>query len=342
MSSTILVVGGAGYIGAHTCKVLWREGFKPVVLDDLSTGHRRFVRWGTFIKANINDSQAVARAIVQYGVSAVLHFAASASVGESVTEPEKYYLNNVAGTLSLLRGMREAGCDRLVFSSTCAVYGNAREVPIREDAPIAPVNPYGMSKAMNEQVLFDYRHAYGLKSICLRYFNASGADLDGDLGELRSPETHLIPRAMMALQGHITDFAVFGSNFETDDGTAVRDYIHVSDLADAHVAALRRLLEGHGGGIYNLGTGYGHSVRQILQKIETVTGERLPHARGARRKGDPAILIADSSLAKRELGFNPLRSDLGTIIESSWAWHMRAHPRQGPKLFGQEARAQSA
>ena len=342
MSSTILVIGGAGYIGAHTCKALWREGFKPVVFDDLSTGHRRFVRWGPFIQANINDSQAVARAIVHYRVSAVLHFAASACVGESVTEPEKYYLNNVAGTLSLLRGMRAAGCDRLVFSSTCAVYGNARKVPIREDAPLAPVNPYGASKAMNEQVLFDYRRAYGLKPICLRYFNASGADPDGDLGELRSPETHLIPRAMMALQGHITDFAVFGSNFETEDGTAVRDYIHVSDLADAHVAALRRLLEGHGGGIYNLGTGSGHSVRQILQKIEAVTGEHLPHVRGARRRGDPPILIADPSLARRELGFNPLRSDLETIIESSWAWHMRAHPRQRPKLFGQEARAQSA
>jgi UDP-glucose-4-epimerase GalE len=325
--SAVLVVGGAGYIGAHTCKALRQAGFTPVVYDNLSTGHAQFVKWGPLIRGDIRDARAVAEAIGAYHVAAVLHFAACAYVGESMLAPEKYYENNVAGTLSLLRGMREAGCARLVFSSTCAIYGQPDVMPIQETTAPKPVNPYGASKLMVERILADYRNAYGLKSICLRYFNACGADLEGELGELRDPETHLIPRAMMALQGHIDDFAVFGSDFDTPDGTAVRDYIHVADLAEAHVRATELLLAGHPGGAFNLGTGRGHSVKQVLDAIAIETGESLPAVQGLRRPGDPATLVADASLARRELGFSPSLSDLQTIVRTAWAWHQRTHPK---------------
>jgi UDP-arabinose 4-epimerase len=245
-----------------------------------------------------------------------------------VTDPAKYYDNNVTGTLSLLTGMREAACDALVFSSTCAVYGQPERVPIVEETPRDPVNPYGASKLMVERILADFRPAYGLRSIALRYFNACGADPDNEIGELRDPETHLIPRAMMALQGHISDFAVFGTDFETPDGTAIRDYVHVADLADAHVAALRQLLEGTPGGVFNLGTGRGYSVKEVLSTIERETGERLPDVAGPRRPGDPAALVADAARARDELGFDPVRSDLETIVRTAWAWHRRAHPRR--------------
>ena len=241
MTKAVLVAGGAGYVGAHTCKALARADFLPVVLDNLSTGHRDFVRWGPLVQADLHDTATIADTIRQHGCVAVLHFAAFALVGESVTDPAKYYDNNVTGTLSLLAGMRAAGCDALVFSSTCAIYGQPAQVPIVEDTRPDPINPYGASKLMVERILSDFRPAYGLRSIALRYFNACGADPDSEIGEMRDPETHLIPRAMMALQGHIADFAVFGSDFETPDGTPIRDYVHVADLADAHVAALRLL-----------------------------------------------------------------------------------------------------
>ena len=236
MTRSVLVAGGAGYVGAHTCKSLARAGFLPVVLDNLSTGHREFVRWGPLVQADLRDTATVADTIRRHACVAVLHFAAFAYVGESVSDPAKYYDNNVAGTLSLLAGMRTAGCDALVFSSTCAVYGQPAQVPIVEVTPPDPINPYGASKLMVERILSDFRPAYGLRSVALRYFNACGADPDNEIGELRDPETHLIPRAMMALQGHIDDFAVFGTDFDTPDGTAIRDYVHVADLADAHVA----------------------------------------------------------------------------------------------------------
>jgi UDP-glucose 4-epimerase/UDP-arabinose 4-epimerase len=245
-----------------------------------------------------------------------------------VTDPAKYYDNNVVGTLSLLAGMRAAGCDALVFSSTCAIYGQPAQVPIVEDTRPDPVNPYGASKLMVERILADFRPAYGLRSIALRYFNACGADPDNEIGELRDPETHLIPRAMMALQGHISDFAVFGADFETPDGTATRDYIHVADLADAHVAALGQLLAGSPGSAFNLGTGRGYSVMEVLHAIEREAGERLPTVTGPRRAGDPAVLIADPARARRELGFDPVRSDLETIVRTAWAWHRHAHPRR--------------
>jgi UDP-glucose 4-epimerase len=263
-----------------------------------------------------------------------MHFAAVSLVGESVADPQKYYLNNVAGTLSLLDAMRDAGCGRLVFSSSGAVYGNADSKALPESYPCAPINPYGASKFMIERILADYRSAYGLGSFCLRYFNASGADASAEIGELRDNETHLIPRAMMALQGHVTDFAVFGDDYDTPDGTAIRDYIHVSDLAAAHVLALKQLMQGHRGGAFNLGTGTGYSVRQILTAIAAETGREVPHLIKPRRTGDPAYLVADPSAARDTLRFTPAHSDLATVIRSAWAWHRKAHPSKTEGLSG--------
>ena len=325
--TSVLVTGGAGYVGAHSCKALSRAGYRPVVVDNLSTGHESFVRWGPLVRADIRDTDAIARALKAHEISAVLHFAASAYVGESVVEPQRYYENNVAGTLSILRAMLDAGCKRVVFSSSCAVYGEPAVNPITEDTPHKPVNPYGASKAMVERILDDFARAYGMGVVALRYFNACGADPEGEIGELRDPETHLIARAMMAIQGHISDFAVFGTDYATTDGTAIRDYVHVSDLADAHVTSVRRLLGGGVGGNFNLGTGHGYSVKRVLEAIAAATGERLPVREGARRPGDPPVLVADASLAKRELGFAPQLSDLETVVATAWAWHRRAHPR---------------
>lgn len=328
-SPAILVTGGAGYVGAHTCKALARAGYTPIVFDNLSTGHKSFVRWGPFVQGDIRDHTAVLDTIRAWNAQAVLHFAASACVGESVTDPKKYYENNVTGSLSLLRAMLDADCRKLVFSSTCAIYGEPRMLPINETAPPNPVNPYGASKFMVERILADYALAYPLQSIALRYFNASGADPEGEVGELRDPETHLIPRAMMAIQGHIADFAVFGTDYDTPDGTAIRDYIHVSDLADAHVLALQRLLAERPGGAFNLGTGHGYSVKQVLDTIAAETGVPLKAAPGARRQGDPPTLVADATFAQAELGFTPNLSSLTSIVKTAWAWHRRAHPKHG-------------
>ena len=327
-SRAILVTGGAGYIGAHCCKALSEAGHIPVSFDNLSTGHRDFVKWGPLVVGDVCDTQRVADAIVTHEVAAVMHFAAFSQVGESVGDPQKYYLNNLCGTLSLFKAMLEHGCTRLVFSSTGAVYGDAGCDPIAEGAAGATVNPYGTSKWMIERILGDYRSAYRLNSFCLRYFNACGADPSGTIGEFRDPETHLIPRAMMALQGHVGDFAIFGDDFDTPDGTAIRDYIHVADLAAAHVLALHALLNGAPGGSYNLGTGSGHSVRQVLTVIERETGLRMPLVTKARRAGDPPILVADPSAARLELGFVPTCSDIATIVKSAWAWHRSAHPKR--------------
>jgi UDP-arabinose 4-epimerase len=324
----VLVVGGAGYVGAHSCKSLSRAGFSPVVFDNLSTGHENFVQWGPLVRGDIGDAQAVLQAIQMHRVKAVLHFAASAYVGESVTDPQKYYENNVAGTLTLLNAMREADCRNLIFSSSCAVYGEPAQQPICETTPRNPVNPYGRSKLMVEMIAQDYERAYGLKSIILRYFNASGADPAGQLGELRDPETHLIPRAMMAIQGYLTDFSVFGCDYATHDGSPIRDYIHVSDIADAHVVALQRLLASGAGGAFNLGTGRGYSVKQVLDAIALETGEELKVVKGPRRSGDPSMLVADPSLAKRDLNFEPRLSDLKTVVATAWSWHRRAHPKR--------------
>lgn len=325
---SVLVVGGAGYVGAHTCKALAAAGYVPVTFDNLSTGHRDFVKWGPLIEGEIADTGALRQAMRSHQISAVLHFAAHAYIGESVHEPRKYYENNVSGSLSLLRAMSQAGIDKIVFSSTCAVYGQPSHVPVTEHAHPAPITPYGTSKLMVEQIMNDFRSAYGLNFIALRYFNASGADLDAEIGELRDPETHIIPRAMMALQGHLDDFQVFGTDFPTPDGTAIRDYIHVADLADAHVLALGTLLRGQQGGVFNLGAGTGYSVKEILDEIARHTGHPLAPPSGPQRKGDAAALYADALLAKSELGWQPRHSDLETIISSAWRWHQKAHPKR--------------
>jgi UDP-glucose-4-epimerase GalE len=321
----ILVTGGAGYIGSHCCRALDAAGYRPVTYDNLSTGHRSFVA-GELVVGDIADKATLARTFAEHNIVAVMHFAASSLVGESVADPQKYYINNLAGTLSLLETMRAAGCNRLVFSSTGAVYGNADSKALPENYPCAPINPYGASKWMIERMLADYRTAYGFGSFALRYFNAAGADPAGGIGEMREVETHLIPRAMMALQGHVPDFAVFGDDYDTPDGTAIRDYIHVTDLAAAHVLALKLLLDGHTGGAFNLGTGIGFSVREILAAIAAETGREVPHVVKPRRSGDPTYLVADASAAHDTLNFRPVHSDLATIIRTAWAWHKKAHP----------------
>ncbi|MEH6950104.1 UDP-glucose 4-epimerase GalE [Nitrobacter sp. NHB1] len=321
----ILVTGGAGYIGSHCCRALTAAGYEPIVYDNLSTGHRSFVS-GEMVVGDLIQKEKIVAALRKYNIAAVMHFAAASLVGESVADPQKYYVNNVVGTLSLLQAMRDAGCLRIVFSSTGAVYGDADSKALPENFPCNPINPYGASKWMIERILTDYRLAYGFGAFCLRYFNASGADPAGDIGECRSNETHLIPRAMMALQGYIDDFAIFGDDYDTPDKTAIRDYIHVCDLAAAHVAALKRLQEGHSGGSFNLGTGSGFSVREILATIKCVTGRDVPHSVKPRRPGDPTYLVADSSAAREILGFTPNYSELSTIVETAWTWHKKAHP----------------
>jgi len=322
---TILVTGGAGYIGSHCVRALTQAGYHPVIFDDFSTGHLSFVS-GSLVIGDLTDHAALKRAFTQYDIAAVMHFAASSLIGESVIDPQKYYVNNIAGTLALLETMREAGCSRLVFSSTGAVYGQADNRALTENHPCAPINPYGASKWMIERIIADYRAAYAFSGFCLRYFNASGADASGEIGEWRKNETHLIPRAMMALQGRIDDFAVFGDDYDTPDGTAIRDYIHVSDLANAHLKALELLLRGHAGGAFNLGTGTGYSVRDILDSIAAETGRTVPHQIKPRRPGDPAYLVADPTAAREILNFRPAHSDLATIIRTAWAWHQKIHP----------------
>lgn len=323
----VLVTGGAGYIGSHSCRALYEAGFMPVCFDNLSTGHREFAKWGPLVLGDIQDSQLVSETIKAHRAVAVMHFAAFSLVGEANSNPQKYYSNNVVGTLSLLRGMQNAGCSKFVFSSTGAVYGNASSEPIREDAPSDPLNTYGTTKWMIERILADYGRAYDLRSTCLRYFNASGADPSGEIGELHDPETHLIPRAIMAAQGLVKDFAVFGDDYNTPDGTAIRDYIHVKDLAQAHVLAIQALLGGSGGGTFNLGTGQGHSVKEILSAISKVTGHSVPHVLKPRRDGDPAILVADAGAVGRVLKFAPGFSSIESIISTAWAWHEKIRPR---------------
>ena len=311
------MTGGAGFIGSHTCKRLRADGFLPVAYDNLSTGNRRAVRWGPLVEADIADRAAVVEACERYRPEAAIHFAASAYVGESVADPEKYYRNNVSGTLSLLRGCREAGIESVVFSSSCAIYSEVRDAPVDEGAPPAPVSPYGRTKLIGEQILHDYADAYGMRYAALRYFNASGADPDGELGEWHDPETHLIPRALMAAAGRIERLEVYGDDYPTPDGTCVRDYIHVSDLAHAHVLAVRRLLGSSGDLRLNLGAGRGASVREVIDAIERVTGRKVPFAVKPRRPGDPPALFANISLARRTLDFAPELSDLDTIIRTA-------------------------
>lgn len=313
----ILVTGGAGYIGSHTAKLLAAKGFEPIVYDNLSTGNRSAVRWGPFVHGDILDTLHLGRTIGHYKPAAVIHFAASAYVGESVSDPAKYYRNNVAGTLALLDACRQAGLDKIIFSSSCATYGMPDSLPIAENTPQAPINPYGKTKLVAEYMLRDYASAFGFRHVTLRYFNACGADPDGELGEWHDPETHLIPRALMAAAGRIPYLEVFGDDYETEDGTCVRDYIHVTDLARAHVMAFGHLMAGGRNLAVNLGTGRGTSIKEILDVVNRVTGRAVPIRVHPRRDGDPAILCADPSLAGEVLGFAPHHSDLDTIVRTA-------------------------
>ena len=324
MAQTVLVTGGAGYIGSHACKALARAGHLPVVYDNLSRGHPEAVRWGPLVEGDVADRDGLVATLRAHRVSAVMHFAAFAYVGESVEDPALYYRNNLGGSLSLLGAMREAGIDTLVFSSTCATYGIPPTVPIAETAPQAPVNPYGETKLAVERALHWYGAAYGLRSIALRYFNAAGADPDGEIGERHDPETHLIPLVVQAALGLRPQVEIYGTDYPTPDGTAIRDYIHVQDLAEAHVLALDRLVAGLPcAAALNLGTGRGHSVREIVAAVERASGRAVPYREAPRRAGDPPALVADATLAGGQLGWRPLLSDLDTIATTALEWQRR-------------------
>jgi UDP-arabinose 4-epimerase len=329
MASNVLVTGGAGYIGSHTCKAFAAAGYVPVVLDDLSTGHSSAVKWGPLIVGDVADRLLVSRTVKAYHIAAVVHFAACAYVGESVEQPRKYFDNNVAKTLKLLDALLDAGVDKLVFSSSCATYGTPHTLPIDESHPQNPISPYGASKLFVENILHWYQRAYGMRYMSLRYFNAAGADPDGDIGEDHSPETHLIPLVIAAAQGGNSAIQIYGTDYETCDGTAVRDYVHVCDLATAHVKALNRLLMGGESASINLGTGGGHSIREVISAVEVVSRRAIPVVEGSRRAGDPPIIVADPQLGQSLLGWRPQLSDLPTIVRTAWEWHCRGvMPRQ--------------
>lgn len=317
----ILVTGGAGYIGSHTCKALAKAGFLPICYDNLSTGHAYAVKWGPFIQADLQDRTKLQETLATFKPKAVLHFAADALVVESMRDPGKYYRNNVGSSLALLEAMQAAQIESIIFSSTCATYGHPKCHPITEEHPQIPINPYGRSKLMIEQILADYEMAYGLRSVCLRYFNAAGADLQTEIGENHTPETHLIPTLLQAALGLREEVVVYGSDFSSPDGSAVRDYIHVQDLAEAHVAALKWLLKEQTSAAINLGTGEGHSVFQIIEAVQAFCGQILPIRVEKRRPGEPGILTADYQKAKQLLGWSPQWSDLPTLISSAWKWH---------------------
>lgn len=319
----VLVTGGAGYIGSHTVKELRRAGFRPIVFDNLSTGHRDAVGETELIEGDLRDPAAIGRVCRNGDFSAILHFASLSQVGESYVHPRKYYFQNLQNALNLLEAALDTGIRRFIFSSSAAVYGIPQETPIREDHPLAPINPYGWTKAMIERILEDYDRGYGLRFVSLRYFNAAGADPEGELGERHDPETHLIPNTLKAVLGQGTGLSLFGTDFPTPDGTAVRDYIHVTDLAAAHVLALQYLQDGGTSEIINLGTNRGYSVREVIAAAEKITGRRVPREEKPRRKGDPPILLASNEKAERVLGWKSRYSDLGKILETAWAWHRK-------------------
>ena len=321
--NNILVTGGAGYIGSHACKALALAGYQPVTFDNLVYGHPWAVQWGPLVNGDLHDRVLLDKVFKQYQPLAVMHFAAYAYVGESVTDPGKYYRNNVAGTLSLLDAMVANAVDKLVFSSTCATYGVPAILPIPEEHPQAPINPYGTTKWMIERILKDYDHAHGLRSISLRYFNAAGADPAGDIGEAHDPETHLIPLVLDAAAGTRPNITVFGDDYPTADGTCIRDYIHVSDLADAHILALRALIAGAGTTAYNLGNGKGFSVKEVIATAQQVTGKTIAVAMAGRRAGDPAILVGAAERICKDLGWTPRFASLQAMVESAWRWHQR-------------------
>jgi UDP-glucose-4-epimerase GalE len=323
-SPGVLVTGGAGYIGSHACKALNRAGYRVVVLDNLSAGHREAVRYGELVEGDTGDVDLVRRALREYRLSAVMHFAALLDVGESVQQPLRYYRNNVTGTLSVLEAMAAESVKAFVFSSTCATYGEPVETPIPESHPQRPINPYGQTKLAVEQALPHIERTVGLRWTALRYFNAAGADPDGEIGEDHAPEIHLIPRALAAAQGG-PPLQIFGDDYPTPDGTCLRDYIHVSDLAEAHVRALERLVSNGASSAYNLGTGQPHSVKDVIETVQRVVGQKVPWNLAPRRAGDPAVLYAAPQKARSALGWTPKLPELATIVRTAWEWH-RSHP----------------
>jgi UDP-glucose 4-epimerase len=325
LKETILVIGGAGYIGSHMVKQLLEANYKVVILDNLSTGRRRLVTGGDLVVGELGDGSLLDRIFQNHPIAAVMHFAAFSLVGESVQSPLKYYQNNIAETISLIEAMIRNKVMRFIFSSTAAVYGEPEEIPIREEHPCQPTNPYGVTKRCVERILSDCDTAHGLKSICLRYFNASGADASGSIGEMHEPESHLIP---LVLKSALTQepIKVFGTDYPTPDGTCLRDYIHVTDLANAHMLALNALLDGAASAVYNLGNSVGYSVRQVVELACRITGKNIPVKETARRPGDPAVLVANADRIKQSLGWRPKYEALETIIETAWNWHrMQAH-----------------
>lgn len=317
---SVLVTGGAGFIGSHTCKALRHAGFAPVTYDNLTRGNPEAVKWGPLEIGDLADRMRLREVVTRYRPAAVVHFAALAYVGESQENPAAYYANNVGGTAALLQIMQEAGLRHIVFSSTCAVYGTPAAVPIAEHCPEAPINPYGASKMVCERMLRESADAFPLTFMALRYFNAAGADPDGEIGECHVPETHAIPLILDAVAGTGDEFTIFGNDYPTADGTCIRDYVHVSDLADAHVAALRALLEGADSTAFNLGTGRGWSVRELVECARRITNREVTVRVGPRRAGDPPVLVADASRAQRQLGWRPRHSDLETMLSHAWVW----------------------
>lgn len=322
---SILVVGGAGYIGSHCLHELRQRGFETLCYDDLSEGHRAAVGDTPFIQGRLDEGDKLDALFAEHDVRAVFHFAANCYVGESVEDPQKYYFNNVSSTLVLLRSMLKAGVKRFIFSSTAATFGNPVRDTIDEAHPQDPINPYGRTKLMIEHILADYAHAYGLEYVALRYFNAAGAAEGGDIGEDHDPETHLIPLVLKTALGQREVIKMFGDDYETPDGTCVRDYIHIVDLADAHILGLERLESGAGSDFFNLGNGTGYSVKEVIETARQVTGREIRAEVAPRRPGDPAVLIADYQRARDVLGWKPRYGDLETIIRTAWEWHSK-HP----------------
>jgi UDP-glucose 4-epimerase len=319
----ILIVGGAGYIGSEINKELNQAGFQTVVFDSLVSGHKEAVKWGEFVQGDLNSLDDVRKVFTKYKIEAVLDFAAFIEVGESVKDPQKYYYNNLVNTLNLLQVMREFEVNKIIFSSTAATFGEPKYTPIDEAHPQWPINPYGWTKLMIERVFADYDVAYGLRYVALRYFNACGANPEADIGENHNPESHLIPLVLDAAIGKRENIKIFGTDYPTPDGTCVRDYIHVVDLASAHLLALKHLLDGGKSKQYNLGNGKGFSVREVIDAVKKVTGKEFTVVEVERRAGDPPILVASSEKIRKELGWNPMHADIEEIVSTAWKWHQK-------------------
>ena len=323
--TNILVTGGAGYIGSHACKALAAAGYTPITFDNLVTGWQDAVKFGPFEQGDLLDRAALDRVFAAYQPEAVMHFAALSQVGESMVHPGKYWRNNVVGSLTLIEAAVAAGCNRFVFSSTCATYGDQDNVLLDENCPQDPINAYGASKRAIEDILANYAESDGLESVIFRYFNVAGADPDGDVGEFHQPETHLIPLMLDAIDGKRDALTIFGTDYDTPDGTCIRDYVHICDLVDAHVLGIKWLEEGKGNQIFNLGTGTGFSVREVIDASANVTNRVVPVAEGGRRPGDCTKLVSGSERASRDLGWQPSRSDMKTMIADAWRWHQSGH-----------------